>query len=184
VSAYGKKNKFYIGDFDDELPEIFPKVIRATYDQAEVENGFIEFYINSYGGNGHDVMTLVELMEIAKSHGIIVRTIVTHAAYSAGSVAAVAGSEGERFMARNGSHLIHYGYSWTYATGPVEAARDAKQQQKWFKNLTDHYAKYTKLSVEELKKNMNNDNWWLDFNRCKRYGVCDKPTDQFYLARS
>jgi ATP-dependent protease ClpP protease subunit len=183
VSAYGKGNKFYIGDFDDELPEIFPKVIRATREQAEIDGGHLEFYINSFGGHAHDAQTLVSLMEIAKNHGLVVRTIVTGVAYSSGSYVSVAGSEGERYMTRAGRTLLHYGFIGAYASTPTEADREHAYMKSWLSQTVNHYAEYTKLSKEELKEYMDHDSWFLDFNKSKRYGICDKPLDKFYLAK-
>jgi ATP-dependent protease ClpP protease subunit len=48
------------------------------------KNATLTFYISSHGGDGYLLLDLVELFEQAKQHGIVIRTIVTSHAYSAG----------------------------------------------------------------------------------------------------
>lgn len=182
MTAYRKDNHFYIGNFDDELPEIFPKFIKETHKQAGIEGGHLDLYINSYGGWSHDCHTMINLIEVAKAHGVVVRTMVTGVAYSSGSLVAVAGSIGERYMARTATHLIHFGQTWDWTTGPVEQERVNLQAKRFFKQTREHYLKYTDIPEDELDKGLAVDSWFLDYAKCKRWSICDEPLDKFYLA--
>src|SRR5690348_1190487 len=107
MPGHYEDNVFFIGDFDDSLEQqITVPLIQEIKKQRELRDGQIDLHINSFGGYAHLVMNLVELVELAKRDGITVRTIVPSVAFSAGSMLAICGSTGERYIARTAEHLV------------------------------------------------------------------------------
>lgn len=182
LSAYHDgRNTFYIGEFDEEMEQnIIIPLTQVVKNQAELRDGRIDMYVNSYGGNAHLLMHVVELMELAKRNDVIVRTMVTGAAYSAGSMVAVAGTPGERYIAKNAMHLIHYGNTGASAeTTPTQAARQHDANQAMFKQVLDHYTKY--CNIPNLEENIQDDNWYITSTKAKRWGMADQFLDKFEL---
>lgn len=175
------RNTFYIGEFDEEIEQnVIIPLTHAVRQQSEIKDGRLDLYINSYGGNAHILMHMVELVEIAKRSGVVVRTIVTSAAYSAGSMLAVAGTEGERYMAKNAMHLVHYGNTGIRSEEtPVQTQRRYNADQMMFKQVLDHYNKY--CDIPDLEDNIQDDNWYITAQQAKRYKMTDKFLDKFDL---
>lgn len=175
------RNTFYIGEFDEEMEQnIIIPLTHAVKQQAELRDGRLDMYVNSYGGNAHLLMHVVELMELAKRNDVIVRTIVTGAAYSAGSMLAVAGSEGERYMAKDAMHLVHYGNTGNRSEDtPLQTQRRYTADQIMFKQVIDHYNRY--CNIPDLEENIQDDNWYITAAKAKRYGMVDKYLDKFEL---
>lgn len=148
--------------------------------QAEIRDGRIDMYVNSYGGNANLLMHVIELMELAKRHDVVIRTIVTSAAYSAGSMVAVAGTPGERYIAKNAMHLVHYG-----ATGasnestPTQASRKHNADQIMFNMVLNHYRKY--CDIPNLEDNIQDDNWYIKATEAKRWNMADQYLDKMDL---
>ena len=182
MSAYSDgRNTFYIGEFDDEMEQnlIIP-LTHAVKQQTELRDGRIDLYINSYGGNAHLLMHTVELVELAKRNDVVVRTIVTSAAYSAGSMLAVAGTPGERYIAKNALHLVHYGNTGASVdTTPTQASRRHDADQIMFNQILNHYRTY--CDIPSLEENIQDDNWYIKASEAKRWGMADKYLDKFDL---
>jgi ATP-dependent protease ClpP protease subunit len=100
-------NTFFIGDFDDSLEQqVIVPLTQEIRKQSELKNGVIDLYINSIGGYLHLVNHMTELVELAKASGVVVRTIVPDMAFSAGSMLAITGTVGERYIGKRAEHLI------------------------------------------------------------------------------
>lgn len=177
---YDDKNTFYIGEFDEGLEEILLKFNTATIKQSKIANGRINMLINSYGGNAAIAFHLVEAMEMAKRAGIEVRTVVTSAAYSAGSIVAVAGSIGQRYIAKDALHLVHYGY---YDDGgnttPTQNSRSRSVAEIFFKQIANHYSKY--CNIPDLEHHMSDDNWYINASSAKKWNMADHYIDKYKI---
>lgn len=173
-------NVFFIGDFDDslELDVVIP-LTREIQNQKEQANPKIDLYINSFGGYSHLVMHLIELVEAAKREGIVVRTIVPNAAFSAGSMLAVTGTPGERYIAKHADHLVHYGSIASFETTPEQIKRYQKWKERQFKYSITHYKKY--CEIPDLEKNIQDDGWFIPAADCLKYKIADKYTDKLVL---
>lgn len=115
-------NVFFVGDFDDSAErELVIPLAKEIQKQRLLRDGRIDLYINSFGGYAHLVSHLTSLVEIAKREGIVVRTIVPSVAFSAGSMLAITGTVGERYIEKSGEHLIHYGSTGSVETTPTQA---------------------------------------------------------------
>lgn len=175
------RNTFYIGEFDGQMEEsLSVPFTLAVKQQANLMDGRLDLFINSYGGNAHLLMHMIELVEMAKREGVVVRTMVTGAAYSAGSMLAVAGTVGERYIARDAMHLAHYGN--TGADGdetPLQARRRHDANQLMFKQVVRHYEKH--CDIPDLEENLVDDNWFITAAQAKRWRMADKYLDKFQM---
>lgn len=171
-------NVFFIGDFDDnaEANLIIP-LTKEIQKQREKRDGKIDIYINSYGGYKHLVFQLVSLVEIAKREGIVVRTIVPHIAFSAGSILAITGTPGERYIERDAEHLLHYGTTGSMETTPEQVERNGRLKTRDFKKILAHYNRYS--SVPDLANKMNDDSFFATATQCIKWGLADKYMEKF-----
>lgn len=175
------RNTFYIGEFDGPMEEalVIPLAL-AVKQQANLKDGRIDMFVNSYGGNASIAFHVIELMEMAKREGVVVRTMVTSAAYSAGSIIAVAGTPGERYIAKGAQHLAHYGFAPRGEDStPLQAMRNHEATQIFFKQVVDHYNKY--CSIPKLEENLLEDDWYITSTQARRWGMADKPLEKFKM---
>lgn len=182
MSAYHDgRNTFYIGEFDGDMEaNIIMPLTAAVKQQAELRDGRIDMFVNSYGGNAHVAQHVVELMEIAKREDVVVRTMVTGAAYSAGSMIAVAGTPGERYIAKDAMHLAHYGaIPSDDNTTPLQAQRNHAAAQMFFKQMVAHYEKY--CCIPNLREQLLDDDWYITSSQAKRWGMADKFLDKYKM---
>lgn len=173
-------NVFFIGDFDDSLERdiVLPLTLEVSK-QSERKNGRIDLYINSMGGYGHLLYHMVELVEAAKRQDVTVRTIVTNSAFSAGSMLAITGTPGERYISRNGSHLIHYGSIASYETTPEQIARYTKMKNDFFKSNVALYKKYAK--VPNLEQKIADDGFFVSASESIKWALADKYMDKLVI---
>lgn len=180
MPGHNEDNVFFIGDFDDSLESctIVP-LIQEIKNQRRRRDGKIDLHINSFGGYAHLVMNLVELVEIAKREGIIVRTIVPSVAFSAGSMLAVSGSPGERYISKTGEHLVHYGSTGSVETTPTQIERYRAWKDRDFKNTIKHYQRY--CTIPNLEEQLKDDGFFVPARDCIKWGLADKYTDKLEL---
>lgn len=178
-SSY-EDNVFFISDFDDNLERdlILPLTMEIK-NQAKQTNGRIDLYINSMGGYGHLLFHLIELVEMAKRNGVTVRTIVTDSAFSAGSMLAIAGTKGERYIARTASHLVHYGSIASFEQTPEQIERYRKWKTRFFKNNVDHYKKYA--DIPNLEEHIKDDGFFVTAAEAIKWKMADNYTDKLEL---
>lgn len=177
-------NVFQLSDFDDQMEQtlVLP-LYREVQKQSELKQGYIDLYINSFGGYRHLVFQLVSLLEVAKRNGVIVRTIVPDVAYSAGSILAVCGTPGERYIERTAEHLLHYGFTGGGGEStPEQVERNTMQKHEGFKKIYNHYQKY--CNVPDLKEKMNDDSFFVPASKCIKQGIADKYMEKFDISAS
>lgn len=175
------KQSFYIGDFDDEMERdlIVPLTV-AIRQQVLLKDGRLDFFINSNGGYASVAFTVVELMELAKAEDVVIRTIVTSAAYSGGSIVAVAGTPGYRYIAKDAKHLAHYGWASTGGDStPTQVVRNSGYKSDFFKQVLGHYNKY--CEIPDLETNLADDNWWIPAAKAKKWRMADHYIDRMPL---
>lgn len=173
-------NIFVLNDFDDSMESglVVPLTMEIKK-QSELKDGQIDLWINSFGGYAHLVFHLIELVEIAKREGIKVRTIVPSVAFSAGSMLAVTGTPGERYIAKSGEHLIHYGRTGSIEETPKQVERWSAYKTRDFKNTIAHYQKYS--SVPDIDTEMMDDGFFIPAKNCLKFGLADKYMDKLEL---
>lgn len=173
-------NVFSIGDFDDALENtIIVPLIQEIKNQAKLKDGRIDLHINSCGGYLHLVNQMTELVEIAKAKGVVVRTIVPDIAFSAGSMLAITGTPGERYIGRRAEHLIHYGQIMSFETTEEQIDRYANHKKRMFKGNLEHYVKYS--NVPNLDKAMLDDGYFVTAPQAIKWGLADKYMEKLEL---
>lgn len=174
-------NVFTLFDFDDTMEQnVVLELTKEIQRQKRLKNGRLDLYINSYGGYKHLVFQLVSLVEIAKRAGIVVRTIVPNIAFSAGSILAITGTPGERYIDRNAEHLLHYGTTGSMESTPEQVERNGKLKTRDFRKILAHYNKYS--SVPDLASKMNDDSFFATAQQCIKWGLSDKYLDKFDIG--
>ena len=181
MPGYYDDNVFFIGDFDDSLErDIVIPLTTEIAKQSREKDGRIDLYINSMGGYGHLAYHLVELVETAKRQGIVVRTIVTNSAFSAGSMLAITGTPGERYISRTGSHLIHYGSIASFEQTPQQIERYNRWKKKFFSDNVAHYKKYA--DVPNLEQHISDDGFFTTAQEAIKWGLADKFMDKLEIV--
>lgn len=179
MSGYYQDNQFFIGSFDEEIEELFVPLAVEIRDQSMRMGGLIEIFITSDGGGYYHFLHILELVEAAKRSGVVVRTLVPSAAYSAGSMLAVAGTEGERYIGRRAEHLAHYGF----VVSEESTIRQLKRNNDWktrsFNDVVKHYETY--CNIPDLKDHLNDDCGFIPAAQAKKWGMADKFMDQWLI---
>ena len=172
-------NRFYItGEFDTDMEAAVVPALRAEIDaQAAKRVGRLELWISSVGGNTWVLIQIVELVELAKRKGVTVRTVVTSHAYSCGSMLAVTGTKGERYISRYAEHLAHYGTFDGYRKHtPLQVERAAEHFKRWTTTIRDHYAKYA--NIPDLDGKLRDDHLWVPADEAIAWGMADKYMEE------
>lgn len=174
-------NVFFIGDFDDNAErELIVPLTREIQNQKRFRDGRIDLYINSFGGYAHLVDHLTMLVEMAKREDITVRTVVPSIAFSAGSMLAITGTPGERYITRTGNHLIHYGSTGSVETTPLQADRFHAWKKADFNNTVKHYEKYA--NVPDIRAHVADDGFFVPAPKCIKWGLADKYIESFDIG--
>lgn len=179
MPGYNEDNVFYISDVDDALEALAVPFTQEIEKQAKLKDGRIDLYINSVGGYLHVVNHFIELVEIAKKSGVVVRTIVPDIAYSAGSMLAITGTVGERYIGRRAEHLVHYGQIMSFETTEEQVDRFTAHKKRMFKGNFAHYEKY--CNIPNLSQKMLDDGYFVTATEAKRYKMADKFMEDLTL---
>jgi len=147
--------------------------------QSKKTEGRIDLFINSAGGYVHLLNHLVELVEIAKGNGIVVRTIVPDCAFSAGSALAITGTVGERYMGRYAEHLVHYGQIMSFESTPEQVRRYTAWKDRKFKQNLEHYNRY--CEIPNLDKHILDDGFFVTAKQAIKWRMADKLMDRLDL---
>lgn len=173
-------NVFFISDFDDALEsQVIIALTQEISKQAELKKGRIDLYVNSCGGYLHLVNHMTKLVELAKANDVIVRTIVPDIAFSAGSMLAITGTPGERYIARNAEHLIHYGQIMSFETTEQQIERFSNHKKRRFRGNLNHYKKYS--NIPDLDRHILDDGYFVTASQAIRWGLADKYMDKLEL---
>jgi len=181
---WNEGNTFILTDFDDNMEAslVLPLTLEVVR-QSKYRDGRIDLYINSFGGYAHLVFHMISQIELAKRNGVVVRTIVPDIAYSAGSILAVTGTPGERYIEKSAEHLIHYGKQGSVETTPEQLERNHIQKTAHFKRIKQHYLTYTNIEPSDLDQLMNDDSAFIKGPNCVKKGLADKFMDKFEILR-
>ena len=169
---------FFLSDFDDNMEaSLVLPLTREIQKQRKLRNGQIDLYINSFGGYAHLVFHLIQLVEMAKREDIVVRTIVPSIAFSAGSMLAVVGTPGERYIAKDAEHLIHYGRTGSVEETPKQIERWSAYKTRDFTKTIKHYQRYSE--VPNIDAEMMDNGFFVPATKCVKWGLADKYMEKF-----
>ncbi len=129
----------------------------------------ISLYINSPGGSVTAGMAIYDTMQYVKC---AVHTIVMGQAASMGSLLAMAGEPGHRYILPNARHMIHQPLGG--ASGQAtDVEIQARELLRWKQVLTDIYVKHTSRPRGQLQADMERD-FFMTAGEAVEYGLADK----------
>ena len=148
-------------------------VAQMLFLEADDPDKDILFYINSPGGSVTAGMSIYDTMQFVKCD---VRTIVLGQAASMGSLLACAGASGKRHILPNARHMIHQPLGG--ASGQAtDVEIQAKELLRWKEVLTNIYVKHTGKTFDDLKADMERDNF-MTATQSVEYGLADAVITQ------
>ena len=144
-------------------------VAQILFLEADDPEKDILLYINSPGGSVTAGMSIYDTMQFVKCD---IATIVMGQAASMGSLLAAAGAPGKRSILPNARHMIHQ--PWGGASGQAtDVEIQARELLRWKQVLTDIYVKHTGQTFEQLKSDMERDNF-MTAESAVTYGLADR----------
>jgi ATP-dependent Clp protease protease subunit len=144
-------------------------VAQMLFLESEDPKKPIHFYINSPGGSVTAGMSIYDTMQFIQCP---VHTIVMGQAASMGSLLAMAGEKGHRYILPNARHMIHQPLGG--ASGQAtDVEIQARELLRWKDVLTNIYATHTPKTYEVLKADMERDNF-MTAEQAVAYGLADK----------
>jgi len=148
-------------------------VAQMLFLEADDPDRDILFYINSPGGSVTAGMSIYDTMQFVKCD---VQTIVMGQAASMGSLLAAAGTKNKRFILPNARHMIHQPLGG--ASGQAtDVEIQARELLRWKTVLTEIYVKHTARDYEQLRSDMERDNF-MTAEQSVDYGLADRVITQ------
>lgn len=173
----GNLSVYLTGDFVEALrSSVVLPVHEYISSLTKLSDPRITVHVSSNGGLTMVCWDIIEALERAMRNGITVRTVVTSHAYSAGSMTAIVASEGERYIGRRATHVIHYGFSGAHWSTPLQVEREAAWARRHFKNVLEHYKAYA--DVPGIETLIEDDSLWYGARDCIKHGLADRYTDE------
>ena len=158
---------FLNGGVDDHSANLI--VAQFLHLESQDSEKDIHFYINSPGGVVTAGMSIYDTMQFVKCD---IATIVMGQAASMGSLLAAAGAPGKRSILPNARHMIHQPLGG--ASGQAtDVEIQARELLRWKQVLTDIYVKHTGQTFEQLKSDMERDNF-MTAESAVAYGLADR----------
>jgi ATP-dependent Clp protease protease subunit len=143
-------------------------VAQMLFLEADDPERDILFYINSPGGSVTAGMSIYDTMQYIRPD---VRTIVMGQAASMGSLLASAGAAGKRMILPNARHMIHQPLGGAEGQA-TDVEIQARELMRWKEVLTNIYVKHTGRSFDQLKADMERDNF-MTAEQAVAYGLAD-----------
>lgn len=148
-------------------------VAQMLFLESEDPDKAINFYINSPGGSVTAGMSIYDTMQFIRCP---VHTIVMGQAASMGSLLASAGEKGQRYILPNARHMIHQPLGG--ASGQAtDVEIQARELLRWKEVLTNIYVRHTGKSFDELKSDMERDNF-MTAEQSVAYGLADRVIEK------
>jgi len=175
----GKHIKLFIDDFNKKSEKISLHVNGPFSSEKDgeiiaeivhwlnkVKSNEISIYINSPGG---EVIVGLPLLQTIKGKFKRIKTYITYAASSMGSILFCIGTE--RYVYPYSRHMMH-----NYSTGYHGKASDIKTRVEFYDDhlvsfIKDAYVKQGFLSKKEFKKLLNGKEFWFDSKEMLERGI-------------
>lgn len=169
-----KNDRVYIlGSFDDSISQrVIPEFVSLIEKKRTERFAQIEIFINSYGGYGHVLLSLLSVISIAKMWGIKIITYNLGAAHSCGSILFIHGDT--RRMFKYATSVMHLGCNGEHWTTFEQLDRVTVTSKKWFNTIVEWYANNTRMKKSQIIKVLKDDKFSMDAKQCLKYGFCDE----------
>lgn len=145
----------------------FNKLQIVNQNVANITPKPIYLHIQTYGGS---LLACFAAIDTIRDSKIPIYTVIDGYAASCGSLMALVGKK--RFMKKNAFNLMHQ-----LSSGVIGKMNDIVDEYEncslFMERIYDIYTRYTKLTKEELKKQMEHDHWW-DSKKCLEFGLIDE----------
>ena len=133
----------------------------------------MKIYVSTYGGSADDMMSIYDIMRLAKSKCDI-ETIGMGKVMSAGTLILAAGTKGKRKIMKNCRVMIH-----AVSAGSVGAIHNLKNEMEEIQAIQDAYIRClveeTDLTKRQLKKLLDQKvNVYLTAEEAVEYGLADE----------
>jgi len=163
VSATLTKSIIDICDDDKYLSSLY-QIHNCKYNSNP-----IKIYIDSYGGNSYQMLTLMSIIEKSSTP---IHTIVTGCAMSAGFMIAISGHK--RFAYNMSTFMYHQMSTIVY--GKLEDIKnDVVECERITKIVEDYVIKRTNITKKELKHNFEfKKDWYFSAKDALKYGIIDE----------
>ena len=127
----------------------------------------IKIYINSPGGDVNAMFSIIDARMVLKSP-----VYTVNYGEAASAAAALFASGDKRFIMENARVMIHA--AWGLAIGNAD---EVQEQAEALRALTDKYvkllSKYTGKKEEDIKKDIDGQDLWMDAEEAIQYGAAD-----------
>lgn len=136
-------------------PEILAKntaTIISPYEIWPEDQPVLEVYLQTPGGSISVAQSILSLLKMARAKGAIIKTINLSNASSCGSLLAVSGTRGYRYMAEDAYNLIHYGSRGGSTERDGESKYLQQRMDRFTNMLKNIYLENTKLTLKEINK--------------------------------
>ena len=143
-------------------------VAQLLFLESEGESEIL-MYIDSPGGSVTAGMSMINTMNFIKPP---VSTVITGQGASMGSLIALNGTKGRRYMLPAATHMIHQpmgGFSGQSTDFEIHG----RELKRWKTRLTQIYADITGKPYDELEQDMERDNFFTA-ERSVEYGLADE----------
>jgi len=155
-------------------PKKYPVKLYTPYEIIPEGTNILNVWINSGGGNQSQLLSLLNMFNIASAKGTIIKTYNIARANSSASMIAVSGTKGYRFMYQDADNLIHYGCSRSTMNHPNELESINKDLKKSINLMRNIYLTKTNLSDQEISKFYDIEGAGkLNAVQCLKKGLCD-----------
>lgn len=164
---------YVLGEFNQDVSnEVIPQMNDLVQRLSMTRDAQFEIIINSPGGYFDELLSILYYIDVLKSMNVKIITKVIGVADSCASMLAIYGDE--RYMYKYATNLMHFGYyPLPTAKNYIDVNRCADNCKNHFDKIIDIYLNHSKLSEEEIKKLLNDDNLRLSAEKCLEYGFCD-----------
>lgn len=155
------------GEVHDQSANLI--VAQLLFLESENPGKPISMYINSPGGSVTAGMAIYDTMQFITSP---VHTYVIGQAASMGSLLATSGAKGHRFILPNARHMIHQPLGGARGQA-TDVEIQARELLRWKTVLTDIYAQHTGQDKDQLRADMERDNF-MTADEAVKYGLADR----------
>jgi len=158
-----------ITTIDEETAAEFREAMMIAHNSGQ---GVIPIMIDSYGGNVHSLLSMIDIIQSAK---IPVATIVIGKALGSAGILAGVGTKGYRFMCRNSSIMLNNvsKESWGKTGEFKPDSREVERLHKLVCQLLDRSCNKDDGYFELLIKDKGGCDWYFEVDDAIDYGLID-----------
>jgi ATP-dependent Clp protease protease subunit len=157
---------FIVGPVEDHMANLI--VAQLLYLESENPDKDIHLYINSPGGSVTAGLSIYDTMQFINSD---VSTICVGQAASMGALLLAGGTKGKRFALPHSRIMVHQP-SAGFQGQATDIEIHAKEVLELKRRLNEIMAKHTGKKVEQVKKDLERDNF-MSSEKAVEYGLVD-----------